>query len=83
MGKMHVKLSQLLDRYSNQLKISFFANRSKLKYSTVIAIIRDKREFKEDVGARLRQELYQFWLGLGKDFGFFERWQQETPTGKE
>lgn len=75
-----MNLSHLLTKYSNQLKISFLCKRQKLNYSTVIAIIRDKREFKENVAEKLRQEIYTFWLNLGKDFGFFERWQQDTPT---
>lgn len=48
-----------------------------------MAIIRSKREFKENVAAKLRQEIYNFWLNLGKDFGFFERWQQEMPTQQD
>lgn len=83
MGKTHVNLSHLMLKYSDHLKISAFCKRTRLNYNTIIAIIRGKREFKENVAAKLRQEIYIFWLNLGKDFGFFERWRQETPAQQD
>lgn len=77
-----MNLSQLMLKYSDHLKLFAFCKRTKLNYNTIMAIIRSKREFKENVAEKLRQEIYTFWLNLGKDFGFFERWQQETPKNQ-
>lgn len=75
-----MNLSRLFLKHSKQLKISFFCKKAKLKYTTIIAIVREKREFKENVAEKLRQEICQFWIGLGNDFGFFERRQQEETA---